>query len=60
MEKKLHERNWRAAFYVVWKGRAPGVKFRWLDCVRSIANFEQAQYKGYRTLAEAYAAYDRD
>ena len=45
---------------MVWKGRAPGVKFRWLDCVRSIANFEQAQYKGYRTLAEAYAAYDRD
>jgi len=41
-------------FYVVWKGKKPGVYTKWEDCQQQIKGFEGAQYKSFKTreLAE--------
>ena len=46
-------------FYVVWKGRNPGVYDRWDDCKREIEGFPGALYKGFETQAAAEAAYQQ-
>ena len=43
----------RSAFYVVWRGRQEGLFYKWPDCMRSVANFAGAKFKGFRTLREA-------
>lgn len=44
-------------FYVVFKGRNPGVYDDWGDAKEQIDNFEGAVYKGYSSAAEASEAY---
>jgi ribonuclease HI len=43
-------------FYVVWKGRKPGVFTSWNACKRQIDGFEGAQYKSFASLDEAEIA----
>ena len=46
-------------FYVVWKGRNPGVYDRWEDCKKEIEGFAGALYKGFPDKASAEAALAR-
>ena len=45
-----------ANFYVVYRGRNTGVFYQWSDCMRSIANFEDACFQGFASLQEARMA----
>ena len=40
-------------YYVVVKGRTPGIYFSWEDCKAQIDHFSGAVYKGFVTLPEA-------
>ena len=44
-------------FYVVWKGREPGIYRTWTDCQTQIDGFTDAQFRSFATLSEAEAAY---
>ena len=46
-------------WYVVYKGRVPGVYDDWEDCRRQVHRFSGNSYKGYNTMAEAKARYTR-
>lgn len=43
-------------YYVVWKGRAPGVYDSWADCQLQIKGFPDAKYKAFPDEEEARAA----
>ncbi len=45
-------------FYVVWKGHRPGVYNSWEECLSQTHGFAGAQYKSFKTLAEAKAAFE--
>ncbi len=44
-------------YYVVWKGREPGVYRSWPETQAQVMAFEGALYKSYPTLSEARKAY---
>ncbi|MBD5357460.1 MAG: ribonuclease H [Bacteroides sp.] len=44
-------------YYVVFKGRNPGVYDNWSDALEQIEGYEGASFKGYVTSAEASAAF---
>ena len=44
-------------YYVVWKGRQPGIYSSWDECKRQVDGFIAAQYKSFPTRAAAQAAY---
>lgn len=44
-------------FYVVWKGRIPGVYYSWRECEQQIKEFKGAKFKGFKTKAEAEEAF---
>ena len=44
-------------FYVVWRGRSCGVKYRWCDAFASVAGFSGAKCKGFNSLAVAETAF---
>lgn len=44
-------------YYVVWKGKQPGVYASWAECQAQIAGFPKALYKSFDTAKEAQAAY---
>ena len=44
-------------WYVVYKGKVPGVYDDWEDCRRQVHRFSGNIYKGYNTRAEAEARY---
>lgn len=44
-------------FYVVWKGRNPGIYEHWDACKQEIVGFAGALYKGFPDRASAEAAY---
>lgn len=44
-------------WYVVYKGRVPGVYHEWEDCRKQVHRFSGNSYKGFNTLAEAEASY---
>ena len=46
-------------WYVVYKGRVPGVYDDWEDCRIQVHRFSGNSYKGYNTMAEAEARYTR-
>ena len=46
-------------WYVVYKGRVPGVYDDWEDCRRQVHRFSGNSYKGYNTMEEAEARYTR-
>ncbi|TMU55230.1 viroplasmin family protein [Flagellimonas algicola] len=45
-------------FYVVWKGKRPGIFESWDDCKAQITGFKGAQYKSFSTFDEAKKAYN--
>jgi len=44
-------------WYVVYKGKVPGVYDDWEDCRRQVHRFSGNSYKGYTTLEEAETRY---
>jgi len=44
-------------YYVVWKGRKPGIFTSWAECEKQVKGFTAAQYKSFDSLNEAKAAY---
>lgn len=45
-------------FYVVWKGKHPGIFETWADCKAQIEGFKGAQYKSFPSFAAAKKAYN--
>ncbi|WGK65901.1 ribonuclease H1 domain-containing protein [Croceiramulus getboli] len=45
-------------FYVVWKGKRPGIYTSWADCKAMIAGYKGAKYKSFSSFAEAKKAYN--
>ncbi len=45
-------------YYVVWKGKRPGIYRSWEACKSSIAGIKGAQFKSFATLQEAKQAYE--
>ena len=48
----------KAKFYVVWKGKRPGIYESWNDCKAQITGQKGAQYKSFLTFEEAKKAYN--
>jgi len=44
-------------FYVVWKGRKPGIFASWAECEKQIKGFAGAEFKAFGSLREAEAAF---
>lgn len=44
-------------FYVVWKGRKPGVFDNWKDCQKQIEGFQNAVYKSFESQEAAKIAF---
>lgn len=44
-------------FYVVWKGREPGVYTTWQECSAQVTGFNGAEYKSFENLELAEEAY---
>lgn len=44
-------------YYVVWKGKQPGVYENWADCKAQIDGFPDARYKSFPTATEAQEAF---
>jgi ribonuclease HI len=47
-------------FYVVWKGKKPGVFDSWKECEAQVKGVEAAVYKSFETLDEARRAFRGD
>jgi ribonuclease HI len=47
-------------YYVVWKGRKPGIFTSWAECEKQVKGFAAAQYKSFESLKEAEAAYQSE
>ncbi len=45
-------------FYVVWKGKQPGIYDTWTACQQMISGYKNAQYKSFASLEEAQKAYN--
>lgn len=50
----------KSKFYVVWKGKRPGVYTTWNDCKAAITGYKGAQYKSFATFDMAKKAYNSD
>jgi ribonuclease HI len=46
----------KTKFYVVWKGKKPGIYLSWKDCQEQIFGYEGALYKSYPSRIEAESA----
>jgi ribonuclease HI len=44
-------------YYVVWKGRRPGIFTSWAESEKQVKGFAGAEYKAFDTLKDAAAAY---
>lgn len=44
-------------FYVVWKGKQPGIYDSWIACAAQVNGFSGAEYKAFETRAAAEAAF---
>jgi ribonuclease HI len=44
-------------FYVVWKGRKPGIYTSWVECERQVKGFVGAEFKAFGSLQEAESAF---
>ena len=47
-------------YYVVWKGRKPGIYASWKACEAQVKGFQGAKYKGFPTKAAADDAWKRN
>lgn len=46
-------------YYVVWKGKKPGIYASWDDCKKQINGFEGAEYKSFANESEAKTAFKK-
>jgi ribonuclease HI len=46
-------------FYVVWKGKTPGIYDSWEECSKQVSGIAGAQYKSFPTKAEAELAFQQ-
>ncbi len=46
-------------YYVVWKGKIPGVYTSWEECQQQIKGFKDAQFKSFKTKEAAELAFSR-
>lgn len=46
-------------YYVVWRGREPGIYEDWSSCNAQVHAFPSARFKSFRTRQEAEAAYEK-
>jgi ribonuclease HI len=44
-------------YYVVWKGRVPGIYTSWAECEAQVKGYPDAQYKSFEHRAAAEAAF---
>ncbi len=44
-------------YYVVWKGRKPGIFTSWAECEKQVKGFVSAEFKAFGSLSEAEAAF---
>ena len=47
----------RAAYYVVWNGKTPGIYDNWEDCEAQVKGATGAKYKGFASRADAEQAF---
>lgn len=47
-------------YYVVWKGRVPGIYLTWDECKQQTDCFQDAAYKSFKTIEEAGAAFNNE
>ncbi len=47
-------------YYVVWRGRTPGIYREWDDCAAQVKGFAGAVYKGYASVTEAALAFEQE
>jgi ribonuclease HI len=47
-------------YYVVWKGKKPGIYDKWTECKKQVEGFEGALYKGFPTADLAKSAWNDD
>ncbi|RSL31650.1 ribonuclease H [Salibacterium salarium] len=45
-------------YYVVWKGRQPGIYDNWSDCEKQVKGYAGASFKSFKTKEEAKQAYE--
>ena len=45
-------------FYVVWRGRKPGIYPTWAECAEQVNGYPEAKYKSFPTQAMARAAFE--
>lgn len=50
----------KVKFYVVWKGRVPGIYNSWPECQAQVMGFEKAMYKSFTSRKEAETAFKQN
>ena len=45
-------------YYVVWKGKQPGIYNSWKECKKMISGYKRAQYKSFTSFEEAKKAFN--
>ena len=45
-------------YYVVWRGRIPGVYLSWEECEEQVKQFPSSAFKAFATEAEARQAFE--
>lgn len=48
----------KTKFYVVWKGKRPGIYESWKDCKAAITGYAGAEYKSFESFDQAKKAYN--
>lgn len=59
MIQRTYKTSAKKKYYVVKKGKTPGVYYNWPDCQKQVQGFPGAVYKGFVTKAEAEAWYGK-
>lgn len=48
----------KSKYYVVWKGKQPGIYNSWEKCKEAVKGYKNAQYKSFATFEQAKTAYN--
>ena len=57
MIRKNFKTSTKKKYYIVKRGKKPGVYYNWPDCQKQVQGFPGAVYKGFVTKEEAEAWY---
>lgn len=53
-ERQMAKKKW----YVVWKGKNPGIYSTWAECEKQVKGFKGAKFKSFPSYEEAEAAFN--